>query len=73
MKLLFDEGLSPQLIHLLGDLFPESESAEHPDSRIVILNACNYPTFVAAEVLRRNAIRIVNLRKSRERVIILSR
>lgn len=27
MKLLFDESLSPKLIHLLGDLFPESESA----------------------------------------------
>jgi len=27
MKLLFDESLSPRLILLLGDLFPESESA----------------------------------------------
>jgi predicted nuclease of predicted toxin-antitoxin system len=27
MKLLFDESLSPRLVPLLGDLFPESESA----------------------------------------------
>lgn len=27
MKLLFDESLSPRLVSLLGDLFPESESA----------------------------------------------
>jgi predicted nuclease of predicted toxin-antitoxin system len=27
MKLLFDESLSPKLVLLLRDLFPESESA----------------------------------------------
>lgn len=27
MKLLFDESLSPRLVSLLRDLFPESESA----------------------------------------------
>jgi predicted nuclease of predicted toxin-antitoxin system len=27
MKLLFDESLSPRLVQLLSDLFPESESA----------------------------------------------
>ena len=27
MKLLFDESLSPKLVELLRDLFPESESA----------------------------------------------
>ena len=27
MKLLFDENLSPKLVPLLRDLFPESESA----------------------------------------------
>ncbi len=27
MKLLFDESLSPRLVPLLRDLFPESESA----------------------------------------------
>ena len=27
MRLLFDESLSPKLVALLADLFPESESA----------------------------------------------
>jgi predicted nuclease of predicted toxin-antitoxin system len=27
MKLLFDEGLSPKLVELLRDLFPDSQSA----------------------------------------------
>lgn len=27
MKLLFDESLSPRLVEMLGDLFPQSESA----------------------------------------------
>jgi predicted nuclease of predicted toxin-antitoxin system len=31
VKLLFDESLSPRLVSLLGDLFPESESALRND------------------------------------------
>jgi predicted nuclease of predicted toxin-antitoxin system len=97
MKLLFDESLSPSLVHLLRDLFPESESAlrnglagagdrrileysvDHgfilvstdsdferllgrvTGAKVVILRSCNYPTEIAAEVLRRNAIRIAEL------------
>ena len=88
MKLLFDESLSPRLVELLGDLFPDSESALRnglaglgdfrileyassgnfilvstdsdfgsllswlPSANVVILRSCNYPTEVAAEVLR---------------------
>jgi predicted nuclease of predicted toxin-antitoxin system len=109
MKLLFDESLSPRLVELLHDLFPESESALRNglagagDSRIldyacaggfilvstdsdfkgllhsklsanvVILRSCNYPTSIAAEVLRRNAIRIAELPRSAERMMILDR
>ena len=109
MKLLFDESLSPRLVDLLGDLFPESESALRnglagcgdlaileyassaslvlistdsdferlvrrlPTAKVVILRSCNYPTDVAAEVLRRNAIRIAELETSREQLIILDR
>ena len=29
-----------------------------PGARVVVLRACDYPTSVAAEVLRRNAIRV---------------
>jgi predicted nuclease of predicted toxin-antitoxin system len=67
MKLLFDESLSPRLIDLLNDLFPASESAlknglartgKSPGAKVIILRFCDYPTKRAAEILRRNAIRI---------------
>ena len=107
MKLLFDESLSPRLVLLLRDLFPESESAlrnglaragdrrildyaaahdfilvstdsdfecllrQVPGAKVVILRSCDYPTDVAAEVIRRNAIRIAELPSSQDRLIIL--
>src|SRR5450759_958262 len=107
MRLLFDESLSPRLVLLLRDLFPESESAlrnglaragdrrildyaathniilvstdsdfecllrQVPGARVVILRSCDYPTDVAAEVLRRNAIRIAELPSSQDHLIIL--
>jgi predicted nuclease of predicted toxin-antitoxin system len=107
MKLLFDESLSPKLVLLLRDLFPESESAlrnglaragdlrilnyaathdfilvstdsdferllsQIPGAKVVILRSCDYPTEVAAEVLRRNAIRIAELFNSPDHLIIL--
>jgi predicted nuclease of predicted toxin-antitoxin system len=107
MKLLFDESLSPRLVALLRDLFPESENAlrnglactgdrrildyaathgfilvstdsdferlasQNPGAKVVILRACDYPTDVAAEVLRRNAIRIAGLPSSQDHLIIL--
>jgi len=109
MKLLFDESLSPKLVLLLCDLFPDSESAlrnglaragdrrilEHaaahgfvlistdsdferllgqiPGANVVILRSCDYPTDVAAGVIRRNAIRIAELPNSQDRLIILDR
>ncbi len=109
MKLLFDESLSPKLVLLLHDLFPESESAlqnglarmgdrrildyaaaqdfilvstdsdfqsllkETPNAKVVILRSCDYPTAVAARVLRRNAILIAELQNSRDPLIILDR
>lgn len=109
MRLLFDESLSPRLVQLLRDLFPESESAlrnglactgdrsildyaaahdfilvstdsdferllkQVPSAKVVILRCCDYPTDVAAEVLRRNAIRITELSSSQDHLIILDR
>ena len=109
MKLLFDESLSPRLVPLLSDVFPESESAlrnglagvgdrmilkyavEHafvlvstdgdfqqllkqfPGAKVVILRSCDYPTEIAADVLRRNAIRIAELPTSQDQLIILDR
>jgi predicted nuclease of predicted toxin-antitoxin system len=109
MKLLFDESLSPQLVPLLRDLFPESETAlrnglarvgdrgileyaaahdfvlvstdgdfegllkQFPGAKVVILSSCDYPTEIAADVLRRNAIRIAELPTSQDQLIILDR
>jgi predicted nuclease of predicted toxin-antitoxin system len=107
MKLLFDESLSPRLVQLLSDLFPQSESAlrdglagvgdrgildyaaahdfilvstysdfeglltQIRGAKVVILRSCDYPTEVAAEVLRHNAIRIAELASSEVRLIVL--
>jgi predicted nuclease of predicted toxin-antitoxin system len=109
MKLLFDESLSPRLVSLLCDQFPESESAlrnglarigdrrilgyavahdfvlvstdndferlvkQFPGAKVAILRSCNYPTEIAADVLRRNAIRIAELRASHDQLITLDR
>lgn len=109
MKLLFDESLSPRLVALLSDLFPESESAlrnglsrvgdqrileyaaandfvlvstdsdfgqlleQFPGAKVVILRSCDYPTEIAADVLRRNAIRNAELPASNDHLIILDR
>ena len=43
------------------------------DAKVVILRSCNYPTAIAASVLRRNAIRIAGLPISRHRLLILDR
>ena len=42
-------------------------------ARIVVLRACNYPTEAAADVLRRNAIRICALVDSERQVLMLER
>jgi predicted nuclease of predicted toxin-antitoxin system len=109
MKLLFDESLSPRLVSLLRDVFPQSESAlrnglaragdrrildyaaahdfilvstdsdfermlkQVPGAKVVILRSCDYPTDVAAEVLRRNVVRIAELAGSEGQMIILDR
>jgi predicted nuclease of predicted toxin-antitoxin system len=44
-----------------------------PDVSVVILRSCNYPTATAADVLRRNSIRITELPSSKSRLIILDR
>jgi predicted nuclease of predicted toxin-antitoxin system len=42
-----------------------------PGAKVVILRSCDYPTEVAAEVIRRNAIRIAELVNSQDQLIIL--
>jgi predicted nuclease of predicted toxin-antitoxin system len=51
----------------------EGLSSQIPGAKIVVLRSCDYPTGVAAEVLRRNAIRIAELPDSQECLIVLDR
>jgi predicted nuclease of predicted toxin-antitoxin system len=51
----------------------ESLLGQVPDAKVVILRSCNYPTDVAADVLRRNAIRIAQLPGSRDHLIVLEK
>jgi predicted nuclease of predicted toxin-antitoxin system len=51
----------------------ESLAIRYVGARVVILRGCNYPTMVAAHVLRRNAIRIADLPHSRDRVLVIDR
>ena len=46
---------------------------ESPAAKVVVLRSCNYPTRVAADVLRRNAVRIANLADSAVSLLILDR
>jgi hypothetical protein len=77
MKLLFDESLQPKPVALLSDLFPESENALRNglagvgDRRMLDYAATHDPTDVAAEVLRRNAIRLTALADSQDQLIVL--
>jgi predicted nuclease of predicted toxin-antitoxin system len=43
------------------------------NAKVVILRACNYPTEVASEVLRRNAIRIAGLSGPCGQLIVLDK
>ena len=49
----------------------ESLMSQIPGAKVVILRSCDYPTHVAAQVLRRNAIRIAQLPSSPDHLIIL--
>jgi predicted nuclease of predicted toxin-antitoxin system len=42
-------------------------------TKVVILRSCNYPTQVAADVLRKNAVRITELSRPESRLIVLDR
>jgi predicted nuclease of predicted toxin-antitoxin system len=46
-------------------------AADVPNAKVVILRSCNYPTGVAAEILRRNAIRIGALPGSTDKLVVL--
>ena len=49
----------------------EALLGKFPGAKVVILRSCDYPTDVAAQVLRRNAIRIAELSNSPNQLIVL--
>jgi hypothetical protein len=84
MRLLFDESLSPKLLSLVAGLFPGSESALRNGlagcgDAVLLQSAlrekrrCNDPAQVAADVLRRNPIRIANPATLRDHLVVLHR
>jgi hypothetical protein len=42
-----------------------------PGANVVMLRSCDYPTDVAAGVLRRNAIRLTELQNSQDQLLVL--
>ncbi len=46
---------------------------QFPGAKVVILRSCVYPTEIAADVLRRNAIRVAELPTSQDQLIIPDR
>ncbi len=51
----------------------EALSVQFPTAKIVILRSCGYPTAIAADLLRRKAIRIAELSHSADHLIFLDR
>lgn len=70
---ILEYTMSEGLILVTTDSDFETLAPKYPDAHIVVLRECNYPTVIAAEVLRRYAIRIADLARSQERVLILER
>ncbi|SPF47080.1 conserved hypothetical protein [Candidatus Sulfopaludibacter sp. SbA4] len=68
---ILDYAAAHDFILVSTDSDFESLARQIPGAKVVILRSCDYPTDVAAEVLRRNAIRIAELRSSQEHLIIL--
>jgi predicted nuclease of predicted toxin-antitoxin system len=46
---------------------------DFPGAKVAILRSCDYPTDLAAAVLRRNAIRVAELETSADQLIFLER
>jgi predicted nuclease of predicted toxin-antitoxin system len=68
---ILDYAAAHDLILVSTDSDFERLLTQVPGARVVILRSCDYPTEVAAEVLRRNAIRIAELPNSQVHLIVL--
>jgi predicted nuclease of predicted toxin-antitoxin system len=68
---ILEHAVAGDFILVTTDSDFERLSGRVPNSMIVILRSCNYPTDVTSEVLRRNSIRIAALSDSTTRLIVL--
>jgi len=70
---ILDYAAARDFILVSTDSDFESLVRQIPGAKIVILRSCDYPTGLAADVLRRHAIRIAELSSSGDGLIILDR
>jgi predicted nuclease of predicted toxin-antitoxin system len=70
---ILDYAAAHNFILVSTDSYFERLLRQVPGAKVVILRSCDYPTDVAAEVLRRNAIRIAELPNSQDHLIVLER
>jgi predicted nuclease of predicted toxin-antitoxin system len=70
---ILDYAVAHDFILVSTDSDFEGLLRQVPGAKVVVLRSCNYPTDVAAEVLRRNSIRISELPSSQDHLIILDR
>jgi len=70
---ILDYAAAHSFILVTTDSDFESLVGQIPGAKVVVLRSCDYPTNVAADVLRRNAIRIAELAGSTDRWIVLDR
>jgi predicted nuclease of predicted toxin-antitoxin system len=70
---IMDYAVAHDFILVSTDSDFEGLARQVPGARVVILRSCDYPTDVAADVLRRNAIRIAELPGSQDRLITLDK
>ena len=70
---ILDCSVANDLILVSTDSDFESLQKQVPGAKVVILRSCDYPTDVAADVLRRNAIRIAELANMLSGLIFLDR
>ena len=68
---ILDYAASRDFILVSTDSDFERLARQISGAKVVVLSSCDYPTDVAADVLRRNAIRIAELPNSPDHLIIL--
>ena len=68
---ILDYAAAHDFILVLTDSDFEGLLTQIPGANVVMLRSCDYPTDVAAGVLRRNAIRLTELQNSQDQLLVL--